>query len=562
MEWMCNREMNFQLLKNRDVKKIMPFYEMRPNRTCDSGMLDTFIWKDYCDVRYCIVEDRALFLLMKDEETYYAALPYCEEQDLPKYFTMLQNYFNEQLHMPLKIYLADEEGVEYLHLKENRNYLVKEEEDLKDYLYDGESMRTLAGKKLQAKRNQIHKFNRIYEGRWEYRTLSCENEQEIIDFVENWFAKKISEEEEVFSLLSEKQGILEILKDCSLLPFQMGGIYIDNRLEAFSVGTLNRRHNMAVINIEKGNSDFPGIYQVINQQFLLHEFPDAEYVNREDDMGLLGLRRAKSSYQPVDYVRKYMVVQQNDTGIEPEQTDFYRREEIQGQNRNIRVLDSLEEKQCTKALYQEVFSDSGEYVDYYYREKCKDNRILIKEEGKKVCSMVHLNPYSLMINGKEIKTYCIAAVATVPKLRHKGYMRELLEEAFRLMKGESVPFCYLIPVDERIYEGMGFERVCSFFTEKLPYETVSRNYDIYPKEDDTYKLRKALEEQLFMEGDTGELPAHPAVMAKIIDQAAFDALFEDGGSLSIQEITYGKKVTDAGRLALLKKKTIYICDEV
>ena len=64
---------------------------------------------------------------------------------------------------------------------------------------------------------------------------------------------------------------------------------------------------MAVISVEKGNPEIPGIYQMINQQFLLNAFEDAELVNREDDMGLEGLRQAKESYNPIGYARKYRV---------------------------------------------------------------------------------------------------------------------------------------------------------------------------------------------------------------------------------------------------------------
>ena len=68
---------------------------------------------------------------------------------------------------------------------------------------------------------------------------------------------------------------------------------------------------MAIIDIEKADPDIVGLYQMINREFLIHEFPEAELVNREDDVGLPGLRRAKLSYYPVGYARKYKLVQKD-----------------------------------------------------------------------------------------------------------------------------------------------------------------------------------------------------------------------------------------------------------
>ena len=68
----------------------------------------------------------------------------------------------------------------------------------------------------------------------------------------------------------------------------MAGVYIDGELKAFTVGSLNERENMAVIHIEKADPEINGLYQFINQQFLVHEFPDVALVNREDDVGMPG----------------------------------------------------------------------------------------------------------------------------------------------------------------------------------------------------------------------------------------------------------------------------------
>ena len=107
----------------------------------------------------------------------------------------------------------------------------------------------------------------------------------------------------------EVKGIHEILKNCSSLSIRMGGIYIDGNLEAFTIGSYNAREDMAIIHIEKANPEIRGLYQFINQQFLIHEFADTSLVNREDDLGLEGLRKAKLSYNPIGYARKYQVIQ-------------------------------------------------------------------------------------------------------------------------------------------------------------------------------------------------------------------------------------------------------------
>ena len=109
------------------------------------------------------------------------------------------------------------------------------------------------------------------------------------------------------SLDYEVAGIHDILKNCSSLYVRMAGVYIDGQLEAFTIGSLNVRENMAVIHIEKANPEIRGLYQFINQQFLINEFPQAELVNREDDVGMEGLRKAKMSYYPIGFARKYMV---------------------------------------------------------------------------------------------------------------------------------------------------------------------------------------------------------------------------------------------------------------
>ena len=298
--------LNFRPVEAKDIDALEPYFGLRPNKTCDSVMLDSFLWKNYYHVRIAVRDDKAVLWLMNLDGQHYTAMPACPEEDLAHYFYETVRYFNEELKEPLRIYLADEEAVQALNLDPEK-YEVTEQEDLKDYLYDGEALRSLSGKKQKKKKNHLNAFKKEYEGRYEYRRLCCSDRQDVWQFLDLWREQKGDDVEE--HLDYEVEGIHEILKNCYSINVHMGGVYIDGNLEAFTIGSYNVREKMAIIHIEKANPEIRGLYQFINQQFLINEFPDAVLVNREDDLGLEGLRKAKMSYNPVGFARKYRVIQ-------------------------------------------------------------------------------------------------------------------------------------------------------------------------------------------------------------------------------------------------------------
>ena len=298
--------LEFKPIEATDLIKITPFVGLRPNKACDSVALDSFLWREYYHVQFAISGDKAVQWLMELDGEPYSAMPLCRQEDLESSFCEIVDYFNQVLKKPLRIYLADEEAVQYLNLDPAR-FEVKEQEDLKDYLYDGEALRTLAGKKLHKKKNNYNAFVKAYEGRIEYRKLCCSDREDVWKFLDFWRQQKGDDVEE--HLDYEVRGIHDILKNCSEMAGEMGGVYVDGRMEAFTIGSLNPLENMAVIHIEKANPEMRGLYQYINREFLVHAFPDVALVNREDDMGLEGLRKAKMSYNPIAFARKYSVTQ-------------------------------------------------------------------------------------------------------------------------------------------------------------------------------------------------------------------------------------------------------------
>ena len=153
--------LEFKKIEVNSIQEMLPFYAMRHNMTCDSVFLESYVWKDYYNVRYAIWENKALLWLME----------------------------NEGLGYPLVINLADEYAVKYLNLPEDK-YLVEEQVDSRDYLYNGDAMRSLAGKKLHKKKNRVNAFKREYEGRYEYRRLCCSDSHDVWVFLDSRRARR------------------------------------------------------------------------------------------------------------------------------------------------------------------------------------------------------------------------------------------------------------------------------------------------------------------------------------------------------------------------------------
>ena len=463
--------LEFKKIEVNSIQEMLPFYAMRHNMTCDSVFLESYVWKDYYNVRYAIWENKALLWLMENEGRCFSAMPLCREEDLPGAFAAIEEYFNEELGYPLVINLADEYAVKYLNLPEDK-YLVEEQVDSRDYLYNGDAMRSLAGKKLHKKKNRVNAFKREYEGRYEYRRLCCSDSHDVWVFLDRWRQQKGEEVEE--HLDYEVKGIHDILKNCSEFSIHMGGVYIDGQMEAFTIGSYNPVEHMAVIHIEKANPEINGLYQFINQQFLIEEFPEAEWVNREDDMGLEGLRKAKMTYYPADYARKYLVEQ-----LLNGSKGYHWAEQIANTTAGsvLTYLDA-EDKDETKHLWHMCFpEDSESFIEYYYKEKTKDNEILVKKDNGLLISMVQYNPYAVKLRGRLWKLDYLVGVATEESRRREGHFRDVFVKMLHDEEAAGKPITYLVPVNPAVYAPMGFAfigNVASYELTEKAKQTLTR----------------------------------------------------------------------------------------
>jgi hypothetical protein len=181
----------------------------------------------------------------------------------------------------------------------------KADRDQADYLYRREDLATLAGRHYDGKRNLIKKFRRSVEAA--YVPIDAALAAECLALQREWCAARGCSEHP--DLDAEDQAVCLTLEKWGELPLIGGALVVEGaarRIAAFAIAE-PLTHDTAVMHFEKGSTLYPGVYQAINQEICAHALGDFEFVNREQDLGVEGLRQAKLSYRPVALIEKFDV---------------------------------------------------------------------------------------------------------------------------------------------------------------------------------------------------------------------------------------------------------------
>lgn len=182
-------------------------------------------------------------------------------------------------------------------------FLMEPQRDYFDYLYRAEDLRTLAGRKYHSKRNFVNRF-RSEHADWQYEPLTTDSGEDCLQVAAAWCENRDCDASAVLG--NEYRAIEEALQHFDLLGLRGGIIRLNGRPVAFSFGeALNT--DTVVIHMEKADPAIQGLYAMINQECCRQAWGDVEYINREEDMGEEGLRKAKDSYYPVRLVEKYKI---------------------------------------------------------------------------------------------------------------------------------------------------------------------------------------------------------------------------------------------------------------
>ncbi len=182
--------------------------------------------------------------------------------------------------------------------------------NLFDYLYLRSDLESLKGKKYQPKRNHINKFMSSYS--YEVRQLAKQDKSECLDMLQTWREQEMGISPEYKRDYDDEQKVIEYLFDWfdELHIFGIG-LYVDSTLIAFSLGSPVNNRTFDT-HIEKADRNYMGAYTVINKEMAIRLPNNFEYINREEDKGIMGLRQAKLSYNPYKLIEKYMITIKSD----------------------------------------------------------------------------------------------------------------------------------------------------------------------------------------------------------------------------------------------------------
>ena len=165
--------------------------------------------------------------------------------------------------------------------------------DGSDYIYNSEDLINLIGKKYQPKRNHISFFKKNYN--WSYEKITSDNIGECIAMNERWIEESLYEHKE--ELVEELEIIKLVFENYDALDFVGGLIRVDGEVIAYTMGERMNKDTFCV-HFEKAFAKYRGAYPMINREFCERELSSYRYIDREDDLGVDNLRKAKLSYYP------------------------------------------------------------------------------------------------------------------------------------------------------------------------------------------------------------------------------------------------------------------------
>ena len=283
---------HFKPIELSDKAKIDACLDGNTFRACDFSFTNMFAWNSKFKTQYDI-QHKTLFLKFQeiDGETYYmmpiGPMPVNESIQILQADAKASN-------RPFQMKGITVEMWEMISNKMPNQFKYIHERNNDEYIYLSSKLISLSGKKLQSKRNHINRF-KIDNPDWQYFPITSKKDlSECVTMLNEW--ENIKEDKDR-SLQYDYIATRLMLEHFDELQLTVGAILVNGKIIAFTIGE-KLTEDTFVVHVEKAFGEINGAYTIINQQFIEHEASKFKYINREEDMGLEPLRKAKLSYQP------------------------------------------------------------------------------------------------------------------------------------------------------------------------------------------------------------------------------------------------------------------------
>ncbi len=173
-----------------------------------------------------------------------------------------------------------------------------------DYLYSVDDLIQLRGRKYHGKKGHLNYFRKNND--YEFIELTSDMAPQALAFIDEFNARKEIPPHEMELLEFEREAMADVFNHLEDVGYDANAITINGKIEAIAIGGDLNGHTVTE-HIEKANVEYRGLYQAINYEFCKKIGKRATYINREEDMGIPNLRKAKLSYKPVELIEKYII---------------------------------------------------------------------------------------------------------------------------------------------------------------------------------------------------------------------------------------------------------------
>ena len=286
---------DFKDIESEDKRIFDDYFIKYPPDISELTFTNLFVWRASHPARWCILDEVLCIMRTDGKSRFYPPVGGASPCDI---LEQLRRYAEEkQIDFEMSRIPETMAGA-----FSNNNLSIIEDRANFDYVYKACDLADLPGRKYAAKRNLVNKCLREYSAH--YIEITLEILDQCLSIQEQWCNMRRCDVHP--PLAAEFQAIRETFSNYSTLHPIGGAIKIQGNIEAFSLAEpLNE--DTAVFHFEKANPGITGLYQLINQSFVKESLSDFAFINREQDLGDEGLRRAKMSYLPDHFVKKYIV---------------------------------------------------------------------------------------------------------------------------------------------------------------------------------------------------------------------------------------------------------------